>query len=240
MVDGVSIKTIPLNPFRNQEVSLKEKKKFDAEKKYNETISANMRQDTPESLRALYDAYHEFEYYLQAAEILEELYDKYKLGSLNNIGVAYSKAGDNAKALFYYELDMENNPSALTACNIALKYQYDNKTIYKGWLERSLELDPDYSLAQYMYGVLLDKNGKDKGRKLIKKAFDGMKYDYENYSVEDSDIYWLKKCATYLNEDEYITMIEKSLQNKVLDLEDYSSDNLTSKKNKRIINELDD
>ena len=230
IVDGVSIETVPLNPFRNQEVSMKEKKKFDAEKKYNKIIAANMGKDTPESLRALYDAYNEFEYYLQAAEVLEELYDKYKLGSLNNIGVAYSKAGDEIKALFYYELDMEEYPSALTACNIALKYKYNNATIYKSWLERALELNPDYSLAQYMYGVILDKNGKEKGRKLIRKAFNSLRNEYENNSVDDSDIYWLKKCATYLNEDEYILKIEKTLQNNELVLEDYNSDNLTSKK----------
>lgn len=230
VVDGRTMYIEPLNPFRNQDVSVKEKQKFDAEKEYNKIISANKGKATRESLNALHKAYEKLGYHLQAAEMLEELYDKFGMGSLNNIGVAYSRSGDENKALKFYELDMEESPSAIVACNIALKYKYSNQKEYKKWLEKSLDLDSDYETAQYLYGVVLDKAGNAQGIELIKKAFNALKLEYESGYAENSDIHWLKECAKYLDADDYAVMIDKSLKKEKLDFQDYDSENLTSRK----------
>ena len=230
VVDGKTMGIEPLNPFRNQEVSVKEKQKFDAEKEYNKIISANKGKATRESLNALYTAYEKLGYHLQAAEMLEELYDKFGMGSLNNIGVAYSRAGDENKALKFYEQDMDESPSAIVAGNIALKYKYSNQKQYKKWLEKSLDLDPDYAHAQYLYGVVLDRAGNAQGLELIKKAFNSLKVEFEMGFAGDSDIHWLRECARYLDADDYVAMIDESLKNEKLDIKDYESKNLTSRK----------
>ena len=46
----------------------------------------------------------------------------------------------------------------------------------------------------------------------------------------DSDIHWLRECASYLGADDYVVMIDESLKNEKLDIKDYESENLTSRK----------
>ena len=230
MVNNQSIKIEPLNPFSNQEASIKDKKKFQAEKEFNNSVASNGGKSTKSDLIKLYNEYENLGLDLKAGETLEELYERFEYGSLNNIGVAYGRAGDEERAMKFYEKAMQKDPSEITAFNIALKYKYKNKKLYKEWLQKSLDIDPNYNISLYLYGVILvDKGEEVKGFKMINRAFDSWKVEYEMGCIS-SDISWFIACAKYLGKYEYAIELEKSIEEDEIDEGLYSSDNLTSVK----------
>jgi molecular chaperone DnaK (HSP70) len=237
-VNGKKIKVKPLNPFSNADVSFRDRERFEAEKEFNKEVSSNNGEASLNALRKLKNEYERLGLDLNVAEILEEMYDKFNNGSLNNIGVAYSNAGDKEKALTFYTSAMEEEPSATTAFNIALKYKYSNKEKYKIWLKKSLEINPTYNDSLYLYGVyLIDNFEKKQGYELINKAFDSFKSEYE-YGYISSNMYWFISCAKYLKKYDYAVELEEKNFKKYSDdfnsSEDYNSDNLTTVKIKQL------
>ena len=229
-IDGKEIKVEPLNPFSNEEVSIRDKKKFKAEKEFNKSMGSNNGVATKNSLINLYEEYEKLELHLESAEILEELYEKFNYGSLNNIGVAYSNAGDEEKAMEFYKKAMQKNPSEITAFNIALKYRYKNREYYKEWLHKSLDIDPNYNESLYLYGVVLvDEREEKKGYKMINRAFDSWKSKYE-IGWLSSHISWFIACAKYLGKYDYARELENSREDKKEEDGLYNSDNLASSK----------
>jgi molecular chaperone DnaK (HSP70) len=234
-VDGEEIKVKPLNPFSNEEVSIKDKKKFKAEKEFNISTALNNGMTTKSSLQKLYNKYEELGLELKAAETLTELYDKFNYSSLNNIGIHYSNSGDEEKAMEFYTKAMEDDPSAITAFNIALKYKHTNRKLYIKWLQKSLDIDPNYNNSLYLYGiVLVDREENIKGYQMINKAFSSWKYEYEN-SYLSSHISWFIACAKYLGKYDYVRELEDSIKNKNTERALYDSNNLASIK----LNELE-
>lgn len=228
-IDGFEAKVSPLNPFSNQETSDKDRLVFEAEKKYNMSISKNSGQPSRSDLLNLYNKYKDLELHLKAAETLEELHEKFNHGSLNNIGVCYSNAGDEERAMVFYKKAMEKATSEITAVNIALKYKYSDRLQYKEWLKKALQIDPNYNLALYLYGVeLINNNEDEKGKQFVNKAFDSWKYEYENNRLS-AHISWFVSCARYLKKYEYADKIEQSAQ-RHSDANDslYKADNLSS------------
>ena len=237
-VNEKRVKVKPLNPFSNAEISFRDRKKFEAEKEFNKEVASNHGEASLNTLRKLKNEYEQLGLDLNVAEILEEMYDKFNNGSLNNIGVAYSNAGDKEKALAFYMRAMEEEPSAVTAFNIALKYKYNNKEEYQSWLNKSLEINPTYNDSLYLYGVyLIDNFEEKKGYELIERAFDSFKSEYEN-GYFSSNIYWFISCAKYLKKYDYaIELEEKNFKKSSDDFnssEDYNSDNLTTVKIKQL------
>lgn len=222
----------PLNPFSNKIAHIKDRKKLEIEKQYNLAKANNGGKDDLQSLKELYQGYKKLGLELEAAETLETLYEKYNYGSLNNIGVAYSNAGNDKKAMGYYLRDFEEHPSEVSAFNIALKYKYKNKLKYKEWLEKSLQVDENYNESLYLYGVYLVDNGdEDKGYKLINKAFKSWESEYKNDNLS-SHISWFISCAKYLEKYDFANKLEKEIHSNSEDFGEFSSDNLTSLKEK--------
>ena len=208
-IDGKEIDIEPLNPFTNQEMTLKERKKFEADREYNRAVASNGGEPTFESLLKLYQAYNSLDFYLEVAELLEELHEKYDYSTLNNVGVAYDRAGEEAKALNIYLRAMEENPSSVTAHNIAISYKYRDRKLYQEWLEKSLELNPTDSSLLYELGVLLDRKGDSRGLEMVRKAFNALKYKYEQGY---GNIYTLKSYAEYLEEYDYVAILDKEIE----------------------------
>jgi len=192
---------------------------------------------TQSSLKNLYTEYERLKLELKAAEILEELYDKFNHGSLNNIGLHYSNAGDEEKAMIFYKKAMEEKPSSVTAFNIAIKYKYSDRELYMKWIKKSMEINPSYINAYYCYGVILVEDGDDsKGYELINNAFDSWKIEYENDDLS-SHINWFISCAKFLNKYDYAKKLESENNDiKYGDEESYNSSKRTSIKSN--INQL--
>ena len=219
----------PLNPFANKSLTLKQRKKFEVEKAYNKDIARNEGIETLSSLKRLVSGYEELGLYLDQAETLEKLYKNYQYGYLNNIGVAYSKSGDPQRALEYYKKDFEETNSAISALNIAMKYQFSNPSEHKSWLEKSLQIDPNYEPVMYLYGVVLERSGdKQKGLELINKAFRSWENQYERYQKVDN-IHNFIACAKYLEKFDWVEKLEKQYRNKnaLLEESEFEAKNLT-------------
>ena len=216
----------PLNPFSNKEVSIKDRKRFEAEAEFNKSTANNHGKITESSLKKLYEKYSE----LGLEEILEQLYDEFNNGNLNNIGLHYSNAGDKEKAMLFYEKAMEKKPSSVTALNIAIQYRYENRELYKKWLKKSLDLDPNENISLYLYGVILVDEGSDiKGYKMINRAFSSWKIEYENDCLS-SHISWFISCAKYLSKYKYALKLENGIKDNYYSDEIYNSSNLISAK----------
>jgi len=221
----------PLNPFSNKIAYTKDRKRFEIEKEYNISKANNNGKDDFQSLKKLYDGYEKLGFELYAAEVLEDLYENYDYGSLNNIGVAYSNSGNEEKAMNFYLKDFKETKSQVAALNIAIRYKYSNRLEYEKWLKVSLDIDPNYEHSLYYYGVFLDTNGDDKGMKFINKAFNSWKSKYEN-GYFYSNINNFISCARYLEEYDYANKLEEERETTLEDDNDYNRDNLTSiKKN---------
>lgn len=229
IVDGKTIEIEPLNPLSNKALSPKERQIFEAEKEYNKSLALNHGKQTKEMLEKLYTTYEKCKLELKAAETLEELYEKYGTGNLNNIGVHFSNAGDDVKAMMYYQKHMDRYPSAVTAFNIALEYKYKDKKIYSEWLKKSLDIDPNNNVSLYLYGlVLIDNGNESKGMEMINKAFDSLQIEYENNYLNLSRTTWFISCAKYLGKYELAMKMQKKLDADEVDDKIYESDNLIS------------
>jgi len=220
----------PLNPFSNEIATLKDRKKFQVEKEYNKTIANNHGNKTKEALLKLYEGYDNLELELDAAEILDELHEKYDYSSLNNIGVHYSNAGDEKKAMLFYEKDFKQKGSAVTAFNIAMKYKYENSLKYKEWLLKSLEINPNYNSSLYLYGIyLVDHDDEAKGMDMINRAFNSWQSEYDNGNFS-SHISRFISCAKYLEKYDLVNKLEKENKEDEDSLDDFNLDNILSQK----------
>ncbi|MEA2018304.1 MAG: Hsp70 family protein [Campylobacterota bacterium] len=222
----------PLNPFTNKTSTIKDRKKFQIEKQYNNSVANNHGSNNRESLLELCDGYEKLGLDLEAAEILEELHEKFYYGSFNNIGVAYSRAGDEEKAITFYKKDFSEDPSEVSAYNIAMKYRYSDKSKYKEWLEKSLDINSTYEHAMYFYGMhLVSNDDETKGMKMIQKAFDSWESRYNN--LEETNIHGnFISCARYLEKYDFANQLEKE-KNKAkhhFNEKDFDVNNVLSKK----------
>lgn len=230
--NNVEIKIEPLNPFSNKIAHIKDRKKLELEKEYNISKANNNGKDDLQSLKELYKGYDNLGFELEAAETLLEMYEKFNYGNLNNVALHYSDAGHEDKALVLYKQDFNKRKSAVTAFNIAIEYKYKNPKEYKEWLEKSLQIDENYNNALYSYGIYLVDNGDEaKGYKMINKAFNSWKSEYENDNLS-SHISWFISCAKYLEKYDFANKLEKESQTKSEDFNEFSADNLTSLKEK--------
>lgn len=230
ILDGKVTDVEPLNPFTNLEVTLRDREVFKAEKEFNKEIVSNYGELTQYALQRLYNKYRDLGLELKAAETGEQLYELFDTANLNNIGLHYSNAGLHEKAMKFYQKAMNDSPSATTAFNIAHQYKYNNKTLYKQWLEKALEIDPTDNNSLYSYGVLLvDENNQDKGYQKIRKAFNSWKKEYEQGYLS-SHISWFIACANYLEEYSYAMELESSNKNRDESNEPYNGENLISLK----------
>jgi molecular chaperone DnaK (HSP70) len=133
-----------LNPFANAEMSPEARRVFKAEKQVNLSASQNEGKPSKDSLIALAAAYEQVGKYLNQAETLELLLELYpNQTNYNNIGVAYSNAGHDDKAIKYYEKDYKESKSVTVVFNLAMKYQDIDPKRFKELINEAHQLDPN-------------------------------------------------------------------------------------------------
>lgn len=226
--ESKTIEIEPLNPFSNKIAHIKDRKRFEIEKEFNLSKAKNGGNDDFQSLKNLYEGYKILGFGLDAAETLEMLYEKYNYSSMNNVGVAYSNAGYEEKAMYYYLKDFEEDPSEVSAFNIALKYRYTDNELYKKWLEKSLQIDENYNGSLYLYGVNLVNDGdEERGYKMVNRAFNSWKSEYENDNLS-SHISWFISCAKYLEKYDLVNQLEKENREDTQSYSDFDKENLTA------------
>ena len=208
---GQSVFVEPINPFANKELSTEERVVLKAERQANLEAELNGGKPTKEGLEALYKAYEKVGNNFRAAETLELLFELYPDNSKYNlIGVLYSRAGHNDKALEFYELAYKYDKDATTAFNYALSLRDKDKAKFKEILEESLRLEPDKPHSLFELGRLLKKEKDRKGKEMIEKAFEIWKKKFDSNRMSESDYSWLASAADELGMRDFAIQVRDS------------------------------
>ncbi len=225
--DGQQIMAEPINPFANKELTAEQRIVLKAERQANIEAEQNGGKPTKQGLETLYRAYEKVGNVFRAAETLELLNEMYpSVHYYNQIGVLYSRAGYDDKALEYYEKAYNSNKNATTAFNYAYKLKEKDKEKYKEILEESLRLEPDQPHSLYELGRLFKKENNPEGKKMIEKAFENWKRKFDTNQMSESDYSWLSSAADELGMKDFAQQVRESkpqFSNEKL----YNSENLT-------------
>lgn len=208
---GQSVFVEPINPFANKELTTEQRIVLKAERQANLEAEQNNGTPTKQGLETLYKAYEKVGKDLRAAETLELLNELYpSVHNFNQIGVLYSSAGYDDKALEYYEKGYNSNKNATTAFNYAYKLKDKDKAKFKEILEESLKLEPDKPHSLYELGRLLKRENNPEGKKMIEKAFETWKRKFETNQMSESDYSWLSSAADDLGMREFAQQVRDS------------------------------
>jgi molecular chaperone DnaK len=208
---GQSVFVEPINPFANKELTTEQRIVLKAERQANLEAEQNNGTPTKQGLETLYKAYEKVGKDLRAAETLELLNELYpSVHNFNQIGVLYSSAGYDDKALEYYEKGYNSNKNATTAFNYAYKLKDKDKAKFKEILEESLKLEPDKPHSLYEMGRLLKREDNPEGKKMIEKAFETWKRKFETNQMSESDYSWLSSAADDLGMREFAQQVRDS------------------------------
>jgi molecular chaperone DnaK (HSP70) len=208
---GQQIMVEPINPFANKELTTEQRIVLKAERQANLEAEQNGGKPTKQGLETLYKAYEKVGKDLRAAETLELLNELYpSVHYFNQIGVLYSSAGYDDKALEYYEKGYNTNKNATTAFNYAYKLKDKDKAKFKEILEESLQLDPNKPHSLYELGRLLKKENNPEGKKMVEKAFETWKLKFETNQMSESDYSWLSSAADDLGMKAFARQVRDS------------------------------
>lgn len=208
---GQQIMVEPINPFANKEITAEQRIVLKAERQANIEAEQNGGKPTKQGLETLYKANEKVGNDFRAAETLELLNEMYpSVQNYNQIGVLYSRAGYDDKALEYYEKGYNSNKNATTAFNYAYKLKDKDKETFKEILKESLRLDPDKPHSLYELGRLLKKEKNPEGKKMIEKAFENWKRKFDANQMNESDYSWLSSAADELGMKDFAQQVRES------------------------------
>lgn len=225
---GQAVLVEPMNPFANKELSAEQRSVLKAERESNLQALKNGGKPTRGGLSQLADAYERIGFYLKAAEtqeLQEELYPG--TVNLNNLGVLYSNAGHNEKALEYYRRSYEESPNATNAFNYAYKLESVDTDKAKQVYEHSLRLNPQKPHTLFELGKLYQQSGDIKGGEMIQKAFDIWKDKFESNRLQSNEYSWLSSVAYHLDLSDFAKRVRESTP-KLKKNGLYNSDNLVA------------
>ena len=227
----VCVMVQPISPFSNKEMTTEERIVYKAEREFNLAVEKNGGEPSLEALKQLHKAYESVSYHFKAAETLEQINELFPgKSNLNNIGLHYSNAGKKEKAIKYYELALQQNPSATTAFNLAMQYKYSDKVKYKSYIMKALSINPEDLTSSYSLGMIYRENGEqENGDKLLEIAFGKWKKKFESNKMESWDFSWFASCAKALGKHDYAKHIEESAPEENLN-KIYKSENLSQLK----------
>lgn len=225
---GQSVFVEPMNPFANKDLTTEELIVLKAERQANIEAEQNGGKPTKAGLENLYKAYDQIGNHLRAAETLELLNEIYpNKYNFNQIGLFYSSAGHDDKALEFYKLAYQENRNSVTAFNYASKHKNKDDKKFKEILEEALKLDPDMPHAKYELGRILKITNPEEGKLLIKQAFDKWKFKFDSNQMNESDYSWLSSAAIDLGMKDFAKQVKDS-QPKTTSSKLYNTNNLTS------------
>lgn len=208
---GQQVMVEPINPFANKELSTEQRIVLKAERQANLEAEQNGGKPTKQGLELLYKAYEKVGNDFRAAETLELLNELYpSVYNFNQIGVLYSSAGYDDKALEYYEKGYNANKNATTAFNYAHSLKHKDKNKFKEILEESLRLDPGKPHSLYELGRLLKNENNSEGKKMIEKAFGTWKKKFDTNQMSESDFSWLASAADELGMRDFAQQVRDS------------------------------
>ncbi|CAH9059603.1 Chaperone protein DnaK [Pseudoalteromonas haloplanktis] len=199
-----------------------------AEYRYSKHLSMNNGEESKYELFELYNVYNAEKQYTKAAEIAEELNNKYNSVSLNGLGLIYSKAGNEEKSVHYFNRAAEEDGSSVALFNLAMEFEYNDKSKFEFYLKKCLKVDPGFGLAQYK--LLLHERNQQHDTTITDRKLSELFESWKERYQDDRFPYhysWLVSCARKVGEKDFAKKVEKSNQHKDINRsKSYDSDNL--------------
>jgi tetratricopeptide (TPR) repeat protein len=226
----------PQNPFANKEMSTEERIVLVAERQANLEALHNSGVPTKSSLIALRNAYNKVGNSFRAAETFElqtELYPN--PDNFNAIGVYYYNAGVEDKAIEFYERALAANPRNQYAnFNLGHSLKYRDKNRYKEYINKALQINPDYDVALIESARIDKEDGNtSSANEKMQRAYDMLSRQWKAGTLSDSGYGWLAAAAEELGKKDEAKKIRASKPK--LDSEQYyNSDNLTRTRSTQI------
>ena len=233
---GVTCTVEPQNPFSNKEMTTDERIVFVAERQANLEALHNNGQPTKQALINLRNAYDRVGNSFRAAETLElqtELYpnpDNYNL-----IGVYYSNAGIDDKAIDFYERALFINPNNQHAhLNLGLSLKYRDKERYRKHIKRTIEINPNYAVALYEASQIDTEDGNlEEASAKLNKAYDILLKKWQTNTISECEKGWFASIAESLGHTEEARAMRHS-QSQLERDNYYDVDNLTRTRSTQI------
>lgn len=198
---GIQCMVEPQNPFANKELSTEERIVLIAERQANLEAEQNYGTPTKNSLIKLRQAYEQAGNSFRAAETYElqtELYpcpDNY-----NAIGVLYSTAGMEDKAIEFYERAYEHNPnSSFINFNLGHSLLRRDPARAKSLINKAYEKNPTDGATMITLARIERSSGnQQKARQLETEAYDMLLKKWKMNTLASHEYSWLSSLASDL------------------------------------------
>ena len=226
---GIQCMVEPQNPFANKELTTEERIVLVAERQANLEAEQNHGTPTKNGLRKLREAYIKAGNSFRAAETLElqtELYpspDNY-----NEIGVLYSNAGVEDKAIEYYERAYQNNPnSAAINFNLGHSLMHKDPQRARQLINKAYEKNPTDGATMITLARMERQAGnRERSKELEEQAYDMLLRKWKAETLASHEYSWLSSLASDLGHLDIARQVRQSQPG--LETEKYYDDeNLT-------------
>ena len=226
---GIQCMVEPQNPFANKELTTEERIVLVAERQANLEAEQNHGTPTKNGLRKLREAYIKAGNSFRAAETLElqtELYpspDNY-----NEIGVLYSNAGVEDKAIEYYERAYQNNPDS-SSINFNLGHSLMRKDPQRArqLINKAYEKNPTDGATMITLARMERQAGNSqRAKELEEQAYDMLIRKWKAETLASHEYSWLSSLASDLGHYDISRQVRQS-QPGLEAVKYYDDENLT-------------
>lgn len=210
---GVQCMVEPQNPFANKELTTEERIVLVAERQANLEAEQNNGTPTRNGLIRLRQAYEQAGNSFRAAETYElqtELYpcpDNY-----NAIGVLYSNAGMEDKAIEFYERAYENNPnSSCINFNLGHSLMRRDPNRAKSLINKAYEKNPQDGATMITLARMERQAGNQtRARELENEAYDMLMKKWKAETLASHEYSWLSSLASDLGHRDIAFQVRQS------------------------------
>lgn len=219
----------PQNPFANKELTTEERIVLAAERQANLEAEANDGNPTKRSLMELRNAYMKAGKNFRAAETLELQTELYPDDSkFNEIGLLYSSAGNNEKAIEFYERSWHNDQNSATYnFNLGYSLRNKNRNKYEKLIRKAHELSSEHGPSLVELSRIEKEHGNyEKAKELMQRAYDMYYKQWSTNSLAGSGVSWFAFVAEELGHKELAYQARHSCDKESND-NYYQDDNLT-------------
>ena len=233
---GVTCEVEPQNPFANKELTTQERVVLNAERQANLDAERNGGVPTKNGLIALRDAYSKAGNNFRAAETYELLAELYpETQNYNNIGVMYSNAGEDEKAIEFYKQALQASPNDVYPYfNLGSSLKSSNPEEARQYLKKAYEINPHHNATLIEMGRLAKESGDgEEASKKYQEAYENLMKKWRENKMSDSDYSWLIWVARELGHNDVAEEVRRSqptLKDDVL----YDNENLVTTGSRQI------
>lgn len=235
---GVQCMVEPQNPFANKELTTEERIVLVAERQANLEAEQNNGTPTKNGLIRLRQAYEQAGNSFRAAETYELQTELYPCpNNYNSIGVLYSNAGVEEKAIEFYERAYENNPNSYCInFNLGHSLMRRDPARARSFINKAYELNPtDGATMITLARIERNSGNKQRASQLENEAYDMLLKKWKTNTLASHEYSWLSSLASNLGYQDISFQVRQS-QPGLKDEKYFNDENLVRTQTKALDN----